>query len=399
MNANLKGISPFYPGQPVPPEYFTGRREEIERIIRTIRQVESGKQQAVFLTGEYGIGKSSLASFMRFYAEQNHGLLGIHTLLGAAETIEDVATRTIETVIKEKIYEPTFSEDIRNFFSKYIGKQELFGFNINLEGLKADAPAISTGYLPFLRELVKRFQNKGVKGILLILDEINGISRNPKFAHFIKTLVDENAISREPLPLLLMLCGVEERRSDLISSHQPIERIFDVVEIKPMDGPEMKNFFDRAFASQGLTVEEEAMTQLCHFSAGYPKIMHVVGDATFWANRDMVIDDEDALDGVFAAAEDVGRKFVDQQVLKALKSRDYHSILNKLAKMPISDSFMKTAFEAKLSDSEKKKFNNFLQRMKKLKVLRSGELKGEYIFNSRLVRLYILLNSAKKPGS
>ena len=398
MNAYLKGISPFYPGQPVPPEFFTGRREEIERIIRAIKQVESGKQQAVFLTGEYGIGKSSLASFMRFYAEQSHGLLGIHTLLGAAETIEDVATRTVETVIKEKIYEATFSEDIRNFFSKYIGKQELFGVNINLEGLKADAPAISSGYLPFLKEL-KRFKDKGVKGILLILDEINGISKNPKFAHFIKTLVDENAISKEPLPLLLMLCGVEEKRSDMIRNHQPIERIFDVVEIKAMNEPEMKDFFTKAFTSQNLTVNQDAMNQLCHYSAGYPKIMHVVGDATFWANQDAVIDFDDALDGIFAAAEDVGRKFVDQQVLKALKSSDYHSILKKLAKMPISDSFMKTSFEGKLSDSEKKKFNNFLQRMKKLKVLSSGEHKGEYIFNSRLVRLYILLNSAKKPSS
>ncbi len=36
--------------------------------------------------------------------------------------------------------------------------------------------------------------------------------------------------------------------------------------------------------------------------------------------------------------------------------------------------------------------------MKKLSVLKSGNGRGEYVFNSRLVRLYILLNSlVKKP--
>ena len=53
----------------------------------------------------------------------------------------------------------------------------------------------------------------------------------------------------------------------------------------------------------------------------------------------------------------------------------------------------KEDIEKKLSLSEKKKFNNFLQRMKRLKVLKSGLEKGEYIFTSRLVRLYILLKS------
>jgi hypothetical protein len=34
--------------------------------------------------------------------------------------------------------------------------------------------------------------------------------------------------------------------------------------------------------------------------------------------------------------------------------------------------------------------------MKKLKVLRSGEVPGEYIFNMRMARLYIWLQSLEK---
>ena len=124
--------------------------------------------------------------------------------------------------------------------------------------------------------------------------------------------------------------------------------------------------------------------------------MHSIGDAIFWTDQDNVIDGTDAIKGILIAAEDIGRKFVDQQVYRALRSSDYHSILTKLSRENFDLSFQKTAVEKGLSEGEKKKFNNFLQRMKKLNVLRSGEERGEYIFNSRLVWLYIGLNSAKK---
>lgn len=392
-----KGKSPFYPGQPVPVDFFIGRINEIQRIARAIGQVELGKPQAVFLTGEYGIGKSSLAGFMRYYAEKNNHLIGIHVFLGGIDTIEEVATKTIEAVIKSQICEPTITEKIRNVLSKYIGEQDLLGFKINFDALKADAPNLSHGYLPFLRDLFNRLKENEIKGIMLILDEINGIAGNPQFAHFIKSLVDENALSTEPLPLMLMLCGVEERRTEMIQHHQPIERIFDIVEIKPMDNNEMKDFFNKSFSSVSMQVQDKSMNLLCHYSSGFPKIMHIIGDTVFWIDKDGIVDEDDALSGVFISAEEIGKKFVDQQIYKALKSKDYHSILEKLGKNNPDDlSFNVKNIEKGLSETEKKKINNFLQKMKKLNVIKSGEERGEYIFNNRLVRLYIFLKSVKK---
>src|SRR4030042_1129658 len=395
--ANLtKGKTPFSPAHPVPIDFFVGRINEGQRIARAIGQVELGKPQAIYLTGEYGIGKSSLAGYMKCVAERNNHILGIHVFLGGSETIDDLAAKTVETVIKMQIYGGTATEKIRNFLSKYIGKQELFGFSINLEALRADSPNISHGYLPFLRELLNRFKDDGIEGLMLILDEINGITNNKQFSHFIKGLVDENALSGNPLPLMLMLCGVQERRKEMIQHHQPVERIFDVVEIKPMSENEMEDFFTKTFNSVDVQVKEEAMTLLCHYSAGFPKIMHIIGDAVFWVDQDNSVDRDDALKGIVIAAEDIGKKFVDQQVINALRSKDYRSILTKLGKEEFGLSFQKSSIEKGLSEKEKSKFNNFLQRMKKLNVLKSGEERGEYIFNTLLVRLYILLNSLEK---
>ena len=59
-------------------------------------------------------------------------------------------------------------------------------------------------------------------------------------------------------------------------------------------------------------------------------------------------------------------------------------------------SFIKADVATGLTETEQKKFNNFLQKMKTLNVLRSGEVKGEYVFNSRMVHLYIWLENLRK---
>ena len=397
MNNINKGKSPFYPGQPVPVEFFIGRQNEIERIIRATAQVEMGKPQAVFLIGEYGIGKSSLASYMRYYAEKTNHLLGLHVLLGGASTIEEMTGKILEAALKSEAYESKFTEKIRTLLSSYIDSVGLFGVTIKMDAIKADSPNISQGLIPFFRELLKRLADDGIKGIMLILDEINGITNNSKFAHFIKSLIDENAISNNPLPLMLMLCGVEERRSEMIQHHRPIERIFDIVEIEPMSEKEMHDFFTKAFESINAKIENDAMHQICLFSAGFPKIMHIIGDAIYWIDKDGIISIDDATEGLLIAAEDIGRKFVDQQIYKALRSKEYHSILSKIAK-EFGLSFKKNTIEKGLSQMEKRKFANFLQRMKRLNVLKTGEERGEYIFDNRMIRLYILLDSLRKSS-
>jgi len=163
-----------------------------------------------------------------------------------------------------------------------------------------------------------------------------------------------------------------------------------------MNESEMKDFFSRTFGSVRIRVSDEALPLLCRYSAGFPKIMHVVGDNIFWIDEDGIVDKSDAVRGIVDAAGDIGRKFVDQQVYNALRSKDYHSILAKISKEKLDLAFRKCDIEKGLSENEKKKLNNFLQRMKKLKVLRSGEEKGEWVFLSRLVRLYIGFKSLER---
>jgi hypothetical protein len=395
-----KSQSPFYPGHPVPTELFVGRASQVDRIVRRgVHRTAEGRPYSIYVQGEYGIGKSSVARLTQWLAERDHGLLGIYAMIGGATTLDDIGAAILQAAVRSGAYDPKITERVTGWLGKYVGEQSLFGLTIHTEALRREGPKVAEGILPFLRETLQRVEGTGVKGIFLILDEINGIAANPGFAHFIKNLVDANALDREPIPLLLMLCGVEERRREMIRHHQPIDRIFDVVEIEPLSETEMGEFFERAFSSVNIRVEPAAMSTLTHYSAGLPRIMHLVGDAAFWLDTDGVITNEEAMRAVLDAADEVGKRYVDQQVYRALRSSDYHSILSKVGKTALGMSFRKADVAAELTETEKRKFNNFLQKMKRLNVIRSGDVQGEYQFNVRMVAVYIWLNSRAKGSA
>jgi hypothetical protein len=318
-------------------------------------------------------------------------LLPIYASLSPSQTLSDLVVSVVEGTMHSGQIHPSRGEKIKAWLAKYIGKQELFGFKVNLEALRNDAPKMTSvhGLLDFLGEALAR---AGASGVFLVLDEINGLAAQPWFAQLLKSLVDTNAFAGKPLPLLLMICGTEERRGRMIENHEPVARIFDVIDIEALSEDEMREFFHRAFESVGMKVHDDAMDILTHYSAGFPRVMHLIGDWAYWTDQDLVVDREDALRAVIDAAEDFGRKHVDQQVLAALRSPDYRSILGKITG---NARFSKKDVEGKLDESERKKFGNFLQKMKTLKVLRSGDIQGEYIFNMQLVRFYLLMQSAE----
>lgn len=390
-----KGRSPFFPDQPVPVELFVGRSTQIGHIMnRAVGQVALGKPVSVFLEGEYGIGKTSVARFTQWLAERNNGLLGIYATLERAETMDDVGAAILEATLRSGAYNPKLGEKIREGMAKFVGEQSLFGLTIHADALRKEAPEITRGLLPFLNQTLNRVRSDGAKGVFLVLDEINGIANNPKFAAFLKGIVDSNAaisLEKPTLPLLLMVCGVEERRRQLIAQHESVGRIFDVVSIERMSGDEVNDFFRRAFESVHMTVDDDALDTMTEYAAGFPKIMHLIGNAAYWLDRDGRIDKDEAMTAVVVAADEVGKRYVNEQVYAALRSADYRSILAKIAPMGLAMAFMKRDVEKRLTEAEKTKFNNFLQRMKRLKVLRGGDVSGQYVFNVKMVGFYIWL--------
>ena len=59
------------------------------------------------------------------------------------------------------------------------------------------------------------------------------------------------------------------------------------------------------------------MDNLVYYSGGLPKIMHEIGDAAYYINQDSQINLDDAMQAIEQAADEVGRKYVEPQVVDA----------------------------------------------------------------------------------
>lgn len=387
--------SPFYPNSPIPPSKFVGRKAELERANRAVSQVFYGQSKSLFVTGDFGSGKSSFLELLLDYAEREAFLIPLKVKLGGISTLEELVPRIIQSSI-EQTREHSAVENVKSWLSKYIESVEITGIKLNLKRIKEDLTNFSDlNY--FFKELFKRYPKETYKGFVLALDEINGIADNPQFAHFLKSFLEENQTLKNSIPILLCLAGTEERRLKIIKQHEPVARLFDVIGMEPLTEGETLHYIANTFNEIGVNVDASALKRIYKNSEGYPKMIQIICEEIFWMLGERKrIDDKITLLGLGEAANTIGRKFVDAQVQSAIKSEKYRKILDKISVQFVTqDRFSKKEIDSILSDAERTALTNFITKMRSLGVLQATETRGEYRFTNRMVRAYLYLNASK----
>ena len=130
-------------------------------------------------------------------------------------------------------------------------------------------------------------------------------------------------------------------------------------------------------------------------------LMHEVGDAVFWQDKDDSIDLRDAKAGIMQAAECVGRKHIGTQLSGILRNETYSSILLRTGKkLPIGATFKRQELlKESAQEKEQKNLDNFLSKMKTLGILKDAETLGEYMFVNPLYHLYIWYTAKEQKNT
>lgn len=391
--------SPFTPGIPAPLELFVGREEQIRRLRRIVATSVEGRIKVAFLYGERGIGKSSLASFVRSLCEREERVLGLHTFLGQVTTLEEMVRRVFDQLIKRTIDTTTF-EKIKALFGKRIQQIGLFGITASFEAPQEDLRRLVNDFAPAMRNLLEKLGDER-RGILLILDDINGLASSSDFANWLKSLVDEISTSGSPLPLTLLLVGLEDRRHKMIELQPSLARVFDLIEICAWSDEECREFYSSRFSDVGIDIDDDALKMLAHYAGGLPVLAHEIGDAAFSLHENDRIDGGNAIQAVLDAADIVGRKHLAPTVFKTITSKKYRNILNALAADLSHEEFTRAEFIGRLGAGEQRVLDNFLRKMKDIgvisTVLEAGQ--GAYRFTSRLHYLYFHLAAIQSRES
>ena len=361
-----------------------------------MRAADRGVFKIGFITGERGIGKSSLASFVRLLCERDGDVTGCHVYLGGVHDLHQMAGRIFDRLLKDSIDRP-WHRQVLEFFGDRVRKIGLFGVSVELALSGADLRAIAGNFTRSVRELLRRLKPR--TSLLLILDDMNGLADSADFAHWLKSIVDEVATS-EPMRLCILLVGLEERRQELIRNQPSLARIFDPVDIGPWWNAEVERFYRESFAAGNAVVSAADLNFVVQHTGGLPVLAHEIGDAVWRAAKAPTIAHQDIVAGIVRAASIVGRKLLEPQIFQAIQSDRYRSILRKMADEPARMKFQRGDLAARLAPDERQVLDNFLRRMRKLGAVQlDPDVRGGYRFPNRLHALYFWMESRLKAGT
>ncbi len=390
--------SPFTPGQPVSAEFFTGRRKQVEELLTMVRMARKKGLQVGWISGERGMGKSSLASFIGYLAQRDEKAVVAHVHLGGVKDLEGLVRETHLQLLKDNEGK-TWGAGLWSAFEERVEQVGLFGTEIKLKATQDELSATASSFSDSLGHILKNAA-KDRKVMVLIFDDINGLADNPDFAHWLKSMVDSEATSRRDNRVCLIFAGLEERRRQMEKINPSVIRIFrPLIDIQPWTPEESMVFFKSSFAKGSCVVEQDKLEELSEYSGGLPIIAHELGHAIWEVLENKKITDMDVTSGVNSAAKRIGGRFLKHNVIQALQSEHYRSILGKITQ---GTHFLDIEFsKAQLRDlpltaDEKKKLDNFLNRMRKLGAIVSvGDgRRGVYRFATYLHRLYFFLETS-----
>ena len=269
-----------------------------------------------------------------------------------------------------------------------IEKRTISGVEVSFQNNKKNLDLLINNFPQALKGIVSQTDKKG---LFLILDDINGLAKDRKFSNWYKKFVDTIAFTEKNSPLCFLLAGLPKKLETLYQLQPSLRRIFTPIELDQLEEEDVKEFFQESFKSVHITIQNQALSLMIHYSGNIPAIMHEIGYQVFYRDNDGIIDMKDSTQGIISAAESIGKRYFEAKVCKNVRSPEYKSILNKLFERTDSIiqkySFQKSTLESNLTEKEKKVLDNFLQKFKRLGILESEGV-GGYQF---VVPLYLLI--------
>lgn len=61
------------------------------------------------------------------------------------------------------------------------------------------------------------------------------------------------------------------------------------------------------FKQEGYEIKKEALNYMVQYSSGLPLLMQQIGDSIFWECETTFIDENIAINGIFKAADEIGK--------------------------------------------------------------------------------------------
>jgi len=377
-------------------EFLLGRENNLRDIQRNL----ATKGRHVFIFGDRGVGKTSLAqtAATEFHPSDSEPIV----VAGAeGETFGSIIGSIINrsqaktTVPHSKERETTVNLPFISHTEKKI-----------TEGGKV--PEIN--FLSDAIDALNYVASCHSKTPVVVIDEFESFTNDDdkkKFAALIKHISDQD------IDIKVIFCGIGESMHSLLGSHYSAGRAISPIELPRLDHESLVRIVENAGEKFGLSVDPETSQRVAILSDGFPYFAHLVAEHMIWA----AFDDEAEIrqiavahfgSGINAAVthtsallrnayDTATKKYNDtyEEVLWALVDRptlmrqsaaiykeSYCPIMDKVGRAPLP---IKT-FYNRLNSLKAESHGNILQ----------SPRRGWFAFSENMVRGYVKLKAAER---
>lgn len=331
---------------------FVGRSLESQKLEKHLQQTQAGRPVNFLLTGERGIGKTSLLSYLKYIAkegsdptEQNLSFLVIETDLD--EKVDQLGlARKIELGIRHELAQ---TEKTRQFMVeawKFLQRVEFSGFSLR-PNQQTDENLLIEEFAHSLAATVNRITSPRpddpfstpYDGMLLLIDEADNCGDALRLGSFLKLLLER--IQRKGCNRLMVgLAGLPRLRQILVDSHPSSLRLFEELPLDRLQDNEVENIIDIYIRignrenAKDTVITAPAKRMLVELSEGFPHFIQQFGYSALQADTDGIIDERDVQSGAFGprgALDVIGDRYYRSDFYNKIQEESYREVLRIMA--------------------------------------------------------------------
>lgn len=392
---NLELESPFQPSSPVKPEFFKGREEIIKKILRYLNKSMKCDVQHFFLTGEKGMGKTSIAEFIMDGIKE-FNVVSIYVSNKSNDSVDSLVSSIMKALLN-KLPPKSRKDKIKSWFGNHVSEVNIYGtkFKFKLDEFKEED--IKDNFLDYLSIAYEDLKEE-YASIFIVIDDINGLSKSKEFVDWYKHFADTVAVDDSyNLPIYFLLEGYADKFDDLVELEPSFGRIFHYDDVGLLDDDEIKSFFLDTFNSLGVNVDDEALDFMTRYTSGMPLAMQFIGDSVFWNLKYDKVSLLDAKESVIIASKNMGRNPL-RRTLKGITNPLFHEMLTKIASKELL-MFTFNQIEDIFTEKEMDNLPDFIKTVTNLGIIKKDEYSNQYLFKDGLFYVYYHIKAFEKEYS
>ncbi|WP_339548390.1 ATP-binding protein [Pseudomonas sp. RA_35y_Pfl2_P32] len=405
----MSKINPFKPNSPVSSGMFAGRTKEIRTLEKGLYQTKNGYPSNILITGERGIGKSSLMNLLKHLAVGeiptefgNFNFLAVNVVISERTSLVTLI-RLIERSISRELGKV---EAVRSFLSdtwSFVQRIKVMDSGIDKGDIIDDADVVIDDFAYSLAQTCNRISNpeKGEAskdGILFIIDEADNACPNLHIGYFFKAVTEmlhQHSCER----VMFVVAGLPDVVEKLAKSHESSIRIFTHLNVKELSFSDTKYVLDRGLSagnklnSEQTTMGDFAKDHVASLSEGYPHFIQQFAHSAYEHNTDGEISADDVLEGAFkegGALDSIGSRYYAADYHSKIKSDEYRQVLAIMAEN-MSDWIKKSEIREKFTGDDQTLTDALKALTTRKIILKNPSKMGEYRLQQRGFALWIKL--------